>query len=82
MKDDIIDEEPEAVQKALARLTDKEMFDRNFRIRRAVQLNMLHEVLPKELQTTKEQDVRYLWPHILDVCREEEEKLKYEKRSE
>lgn len=48
MKDDIIPEEHEIVYEALKRLTDKEMFDRTFRLRRAVQLSMTKETLPPE----------------------------------
>jgi ubiquinol-cytochrome c reductase subunit 7 len=48
MRDDLIPEEHDIVYQALKRLTDKEMFDRTFRLRRAVQLNMTKEVLPPE----------------------------------
>lgn len=48
MRDDLIPEENEVVYEAMKRLTDKEMFDRTFRLRRAVQLNMTKEVLPPE----------------------------------
>lgn len=48
MRDDLIPEENEIVYEAMKRLTDKEMFDRTFRLRRAVQLNMTKEVLPPE----------------------------------
>lgn len=48
MRDDLIPEENEIVYEAMKRLTDKEMFDRTFRLRRAVQLNMTKAVLPPE----------------------------------
>ena len=46
MRDDLIPEEHDVVYEAMERLTDKEMFDRTFRLRRAVQLNMTKDVLP------------------------------------
>ena len=48
MKDDLIPEEHDIVYEAMKRLTDKEMFDRTFRLRRAVQLNMVKETLCAE----------------------------------
>lgn len=48
MRDDLIPEENEVVYEALKRLTDKEMFDRTFRLRRAVQLSITKEMLPPE----------------------------------
>jgi ubiquinol-cytochrome c reductase subunit 7 len=48
MRDDLIPEEHEIVYEAMGRLTDKEMFDRSFRLRRAVQLNMTKETLGAE----------------------------------
>lgn len=80
LKDDIIDEETDQVQEALKRLTDKETFDRNFRMRRAVMLSARYETLPKDQHTKPEDDVRYLMPHIFDIYREAEEKKYYEKK--
>lgn len=48
LRDDLIPEEHDIVYEAMKRLTDKEMFDRTFRLRRAVQLNMTKAVLPPE----------------------------------
>lgn len=50
MRDDIISEEPEIIEAALKRLSDKEQFDRAFRLRRAIQLHVRGEKLPKEEQ--------------------------------
>lgn len=50
MRDDIISEEPEIIEAALKRLGEKEQFDRAFRLRRAVQLHVRGEKLPKEEQ--------------------------------
>lgn len=82
------------VREAVKRLTDKEMFDRTFRLRRAVQLDMTHEGLSMAEQTPPEQvppsddsathapscvkDRSYLWAHIEAVCKEREEKDKFD----
>lgn len=54
-RDDIISENDPVIQEALKRLSDKEMFDRTFRLRRAIQLNLNHDVLPKSEQTKPEE---------------------------
>ena len=59
MRDDIISEEPEIIREALKRLTDKQAFDRTFRLRRAIQLFMREETLPKEEQLPPEK-VKYV----------------------
>lgn len=41
----------------MKRLTDKEMFDRTFRLRRAVQLNLTKEILPSDQWTSVDQVV-------------------------
>lgn len=66
------------VQEALKRISDKEQFDRTFRIRRAMQLQMQHDELPKEEWVTSKTDTPYLWRHITDVCKEQEERKKYD----
>lgn len=43
------------IQEALKRLSDKEAFDRTFRLRRAIQLNLNHDVLLASEQTKPEQ---------------------------
>ena len=49
------------IQEALKRLSDKEAFDRTFRLRRAIQLNLNHDVLSASEQTKSEQvnNVKY-----------------------
>jgi ubiquinol-cytochrome c reductase subunit 7 len=54
-RDDIISENDPVIQEALKRLSDKEAFDRTFRLRRAIQLNLNHDVLPPSEQTKPEQ---------------------------
>lgn len=46
MRDDLLPAENPVVQEALKRLSEKEAFDRTFRLRRAVQLHMTHQDLP------------------------------------
>jgi len=46
------------VQEAIRRLTDKQSFDRTFRLRRAVQIYMTHSELPKAEQISQEQVLR------------------------
>lgn len=76
--DDILSEEMSQVQEALKRITDKQQFDRTFRIRRAMQLQMHHDELPREEWVTRETDESYLWPHLQAICREREERKKYD----
>ena len=57
MRDDIISEEPEIIEAALKRLSEKEQFDRAFRLRRAVQLHVRGEKLPKEEQIPAHEDI-------------------------
>lgn len=55
--DDLMEEERDAVQIALKRLSPKESYDRIFRIRRATQCSYQHKLLPKS-EWTKAEDVR------------------------
>lgn len=54
MRDDIISEEEEIIRAAIKRLSDKEAFDRTFRLRRAIQLHVAGEVLAPEEQIPPE----------------------------
>jgi ubiquinol-cytochrome c reductase subunit 7 len=76
--DDLIMEEHDVVKEALGRLSEREIADRTFRQRRALQLNMNHETLPKHEWTKPEQDQSYLYRHILDICKERDEKDTYD----
>lgn len=49
-RDDLVSEELAIVREAIGRLSEKEIFDRTFRIRRAFQLYITGERLPKEEQ--------------------------------
>lgn len=54
--DDLIPEESDVVLLALKRLPPKEAYDRVYRLRRAVQCSISHQLLPKE-QWTKPAEV-------------------------
>ncbi|KAL6892411.1 cytochrome b-c1 complex subunit 7 [Trichoderma longibrachiatum] len=58
--DDLLEEENEAVQIALQRLSPKEAYERVYRIRRSVQCSTIHKLLPKDQWTKPEEDVPYL----------------------
>ncbi|RCI16016.1 hypothetical protein L249_1974 [Ophiocordyceps polyrhachis-furcata BCC 54312] len=72
--DDLIEEEREAVQIALKRLTPKEAYDRVFRIRRSTQLSYQHKLLPREQWTKPQEDLPYLRPLVEEVEAELAEK--------
>ncbi|PGH22931.1 hypothetical protein AJ80_02980 [Polytolypa hystricis UAMH7299] len=72
--DDLIPEENDVVQLAIKRLPPKEAYDRVFRIRRAFQLSIEHQLLPKHEQTKPEEDLEYLSPIIQEIEREMKER--------
>jgi ubiquinol-cytochrome c reductase subunit 7 len=65
--DDLIPDEGELVQEALRRLPPNEYYERIFRFRRAINLSIKKEELPKEEWTTAEKDVGYLRPILQQV---------------
>ncbi|EMF08300.1 ubiquinol-cytochrome c reductase complex 14 kDa protein [Sphaerulina musiva SO2202] len=60
--DDLIPEESPEAQLALKRLSPKEAYDRVFRMRRAFQCSLAHQLLPKHEWTKPEDDYPYLSP--------------------
>ncbi|KZT11499.1 ubiquinol-cytochrome-c reductase complex subunit 6 [Laetiporus sulphureus 93-53] len=72
--DDLIPEERDDVQKALSRLTPREAYDRQYRLKRASQCSVLHDVLPKDQWTKPSEDVRYLAPIVEAVENDELER--------
>ncbi|KAK5044960.1 hypothetical protein LTR84_010332 [Exophiala bonariae] len=76
--DDLIPEENDTVQLALKRLPPKEAYDRVFRLRRAFQCSLAHQLLPVEEQTKPEDDVRYLSPIIQAIEAENKERADLE----
>ncbi|KAH8730230.1 ubiquinol-cytochrome C reductase complex 14kD subunit-domain-containing protein [Phaeosphaeriaceae sp. PMI808] len=65
--DDLIPEENNVIQTALKRLPPQEAYDRVFRLRRAMQLSMTHQLLPKEEWTKPEDDLPYLTTIVMNV---------------
>ncbi|KAL8953792.1 MAG: hypothetical protein Q9222_000357 [Ikaeria aurantiellina] len=72
--DDLIPEESDTVMLALKRLPPKEAYDRVFRLRRAFQCSLSHQLLPKDQQTKPEEDYLYLTPIIKDIEAESRER--------
>ncbi|KAF2117770.1 ubiquinol-cytochrome C reductase complex 14kD subunit-domain-containing protein [Lophiotrema nucula] len=72
--DDLTMEENEIVQLALKRLPPKEAYDRVFRLRRAMQLSVSHQLLPKEQWTKPEEDELYLDKYIKEIEEEMKER--------
>ncbi|XP_042528924.1 cytochrome b-c1 complex subunit 7 [Dipodomys spectabilis] len=73
MRDDTI-QETEDVKEAIRRLPEKLYNDRMFRIKRALDLNMRQQILPKEQWTKYEEDKFYLEPYLKEVIRERKER--------
>ncbi|KAL9006431.1 MAG: hypothetical protein Q9188_000836 [Gyalolechia gomerana] len=72
--DDLIPEESDTVMLALKRLPPKEAYDRVFRLRRAFQCSLSHQLLPKDQQTKPEEDYLYLTPIIKQIEQESRER--------
>ncbi|KAH6655701.1 cytochrome b-c1 complex subunit 7 [Truncatella angustata] len=72
--DDLIIEESEEAVKALKRLSPQESYDRAYRIRRAMQCSLSHQLLAKKDWTKPEEDLPYLIPIIEQIRAEEKEK--------
>ncbi|KAI4185412.1 MAG: hypothetical protein L6R41_004158 [Letrouitia leprolyta] len=72
--DDLIPEESDTVMLALKRLPPKEAYDRVFRLRRAFQCSLSHQLLPKDQQTKPEEDYLYLTPIIKEIEQESRER--------
>ncbi|KAL8681524.1 MAG: hypothetical protein Q9224_000314 [Gallowayella concinna] len=72
--DDLIPEESDTVMLALKRLPPKEAYDRVFRLRRAFQCSLSHQLLPKDQQTRPEDDYLYLTPYIKEIEAESRER--------
>uniref|UniRef100_A0A2I3GR25 Cytochrome b-c1 complex subunit 7 n=1 Tax=Nomascus leucogenys TaxID=61853 RepID=A0A2I3GR25_NOMLE len=77
MRDDTIYED-EDVKEAIRRLPENLYNDRMFRIKRALDLTMKHQILPKE--QTKIQENFYLEPYLKEVIRESKEREEWAKK--
>ncbi|CAM9162555.1 unnamed protein product [Lampetra planeri] len=79
MKDDILYENGD-VKEALRRLPENVYNDRMFRIKRALDLSMKHQILPKDQWTKYEEDILYLTPYLKEVVRERKEREEWMKK--
>lgn len=78
MRDDLLWED-EDVKEALKRLPENLVDERNYRIIRAVQLDLTKSILPKNEWTQLENDVLYLTPLVDDVIKEKKEQENWNK---
>jgi len=78
MYDDLVREESKEVQLAIKRLPPRVAYDRVYRIRRAMQLSMTHQLLPKDEWLKPEEDIPYLTPYIEEVEREIQERSTFD----
>ncbi|MBW0475604.1 hypothetical protein O181_015319 [Austropuccinia psidii MF-1] len=76
--DDLIVEENPTMQKAISRLSEREQYDRSYRLRVAFQLSLLHKELPKSEWTKPEEDDRYLTPIIKEIEHENNERIAWD----
>ncbi|XP_070840256.1 cytochrome b-c1 complex subunit 7 isoform X2 [Chaetodon trifascialis] len=79
MRDDTIYEDSD-VTEALRRLPESQYNARMFRIKRAMDLSMKQQILPKDQWTKYEEDVPYLAPYLDEVIRERKEKEEWMKK--
>lgn len=66
------------MQKALGRLTEKESYDRAFRLRTAVQCSATHHLLPEEQWVKEAEDTRYITPIADEIHKESLEKSEFD----
>ncbi|TFK26445.1 ubiquinol-cytochrome-c reductase complex subunit 6 [Coprinopsis marcescibilis] len=76
--DDLLMEENPTVQRALGRLTDRQAYDRAYRLKRASQASILKQPLSKDQWTKAEEDTPYLQPHVNNVVAENVERQKWD----
>ena len=74
MPDDDTIYENDDVKEAIRRLPENLYNDRGFRIKRALDLSMRQQILPKEQRTKYEADKFYLEPYLKEVIQERKEK--------
>ncbi|XP_043831560.1 cytochrome b-c1 complex subunit 7 [Dromiciops gliroides] len=79
MRDDTLYED-EDVKEAIRRLPENLYNDRMFRIKRALDLTMRQQILPKNQWTKYEEDKLYLQPYLKEVIRERKEKEEWNKK--
>ncbi|KAF7965408.1 hypothetical protein HWV62_1565 [Athelia sp. TMB] len=76
--DDIVADESPEIQRALERLTPREQYDRQYRMKLASHASLTHKDLPKEQWVDPKDDVRYLAPHVEEVVKENEERAAWD----
>ena len=74
MPDDDTIYENDDVKEAIRRLPENLYNDRGFRIKRALDLSMRQQILPKGQRTKYEADKFYLEPYLKEVIQERKEK--------
>ena len=79
LHDDCLYEEDD-VKEAIRRLPERVQDERTFRLQRAMQLSMTHQILPKEEWPTYDTDVRYLKELLAEVRLEDREKADWSKK--
>ena len=79
MRDDTIHENDD-VKEAIRRLPENLYNDRVFRIKRALDLSMRQQILPKEQWTKYEEDKFYLEPYLKEVIQERREREEWAKK--
>ncbi|ELK08659.1 mTERF domain-containing protein 1, mitochondrial [Pteropus alecto] len=79
MRDDTIHVDDD-VKEAIRRLPENVYNDRVFRIKRALDLTMRQQILPKEQWTKYEEDKFYLEPYLKEVIRERKEREEWAKK--
>ncbi|XP_066531213.1 cytochrome b-c1 complex subunit 7 isoform X2 [Hoplias malabaricus] len=79
MRDDTIYENMD-VKEAIRRLPEPVYNDRMFRVKRALDLSMKQQILPKDQWTKLEEDVPYLTPYLKEVIRERQEREEWQKK--
>ncbi|XP_036256092.1 cytochrome b-c1 complex subunit 7 [Molothrus aeneus] len=79
MLDDTLHEDDD-VKEALKRLPEHLYNERVFRIKRALDLSLKHQILPKDQWVKYEEDHRYLEPYLKEVIRERQEREAWNKK--
>ncbi|MEE6463483.1 hypothetical protein FKM82_005931 [Ascaphus truei] len=79
MRDDTIYEDDD-VKEAIRRLPPKLYHDRNFRLKRALDLSAKQQILPKGQWTKYEEEIYYLQPYLKEVTRERKEREEWQKK--
>ncbi|XP_010575383.1 PREDICTED: cytochrome b-c1 complex subunit 7 isoform X2 [Haliaeetus leucocephalus] len=79
MRDDTLYEDDD-VKEALKRLPEHLYNERIFRIKRALDLSLKHQILPKDQWVKYEEDKHYLEPYLKEVIRERLEREAWNKK--